>query len=112
MQDAIDFSRLERIKPREDSWNKICSRLNSIQGDANKTNAFPFYTLIPLAASFVLVGLSILVTALHNLDSVPESIDETAYSEISTWYNSLGNETSDDLETLDEAQTISYLLKE
>ena len=33
-------------------------------------------------------------------------------SEISTWYNELGNSNSDGFEILDESQALSYLQKE
>lgn len=29
MSDKIDFSKLERLTPRDDSWAKVCARLDA-----------------------------------------------------------------------------------
>lgn len=112
MHNAIDFSKLERITPRTDSWDKVCARLDQQNGLFNRFLRFPIYSAIPLAASFLLVGLSVFMTAFNHTDSSIVPMQSTTSSEISAWYGSLGSETSDDLETLDESETISYLLKE
>lgn len=113
MQNAIDFSKVKRIEPRSDSWDKVCERLDSMQAPlARKTKFFPLYAALPLAASFLLVGLSVFLTALHHTDAQYIPLQNSTSSELSAWYSSLGTEVSDDLETLDESETISYLLKE
>ncbi len=112
MHNAIDFSKLERISPRKDSWDKVCARLDRQDGLFNRFLRFPIYSAIPLAASFLLVGFSVFMTAINHADSSIVSMQATASSEISAWYESLGTESSDDLEILDESETISYLFKE
>ncbi|MCQ2061934.1 MAG: hypothetical protein MJY99_01175 [Fibrobacter sp.] len=113
MQNAIDFSKVKRIEPRSDSWDKVCARLDSMQAPvARKTKFFPLYAALPLAASFLLVGFSLFLMTLKHTDALYMPLENSTTSEISTWYNSLGTEVSDDLETLDESETISYLFKE
>lgn len=108
MQDKLDFSGLERLTPRKDSWDKVCARL-----DAATTNLIPFRILsaIPLAASLVLIGISVLMTAFSNSSS-EVSINSISSSEVASWYSSLGNDNGDDFDTLDENVTLSYFYKE
>lgn len=116
MQNKLDFSGLERLTPRADSWEKVCARLDATNANGATANFIPFRILsaIPLAASLVLVGLSILMTAFSN-SSDEISIRNVTTSEVATWYGNLGdneNSDSDDFETLDENVTLSYFYKE
>lgn len=121
MQNKLDFSGLERLTPRADSWEKVCARLDAESRGAasvkpSRNNIIPFRLLsaIPLAASLVLVGLSILMTAFSN-SSDEISIRNVTTSEVASWYGNLGdneNSDSDDFETLDENVTLSYFYKE
>lgn len=120
MQDKIDFSGLERLTPRADSWDRICTRLDAKSADDTSAerpvNLIPFRILkaIPLAAALVLVGAGVTFFALKGENSTPIPMDSVVSAELSSWYDSLGEGDSalDDYEILDNATTISYLMKE
>lgn len=120
-EDKLDFSSLNTLTPREDSWSKICARLDaadvSVKTEAKKNNILPFRLLsaIPLAASLVLVGISVMLTAFDNDESSPISMNNVTSTELASWYGNLGNSDyseNDEYETLDNSITISYLMKE
>ena len=115
MPNKIDFSKLERLTPREDSWAKVCARLDAEEKIiAIKT----WYSAIPLAASIALVALTALLPSMtQNIEQVGAnsteyvSINSSAPSEVLSWYSNLGN-SSDEFETLEETVGYSYLTKE
>ena len=111
--DKLDFSGLNTLTPREDSWSKICERLDNQTADKGK-NVIPFRMLsaIPLAASLVLVGISVMLTAIGKDEIRCVSMNAVTSAELSEWYGNLGQNTSDEFETLDKSITISYLMKE
>lgn len=125
MRDSIDFSKMERITPREDSWDKVCARLD--KAEKERTLKFSFFSAIPIAASFLLVGFSLFLRSMDANETAPAVKNQLAASDmasadvaasqadsavnLSCWYESLG-QGDDDLETLDESMAISYLLKE
>lgn len=111
--DKLDFSKLEELTPRADSWDKVCARLDAEQAAPKKSNIISFraiYSAIPLAASFALVGLSVMLSAFHTVDDQTISMDNEVTGEIVSWYDNLGE--ADDYELLDNSTTISYLMKE
>ncbi len=124
MRDSIDFSKMERITPREDSWDKVCARLD--KAEKERTLKFSFFSTIPIAASFLLVGFSLFLRSIDANETAPAVKNQVAASDMATadvaasqtdsannvghWYSSLGQGVSDQ-ETLDELQFISYLLK-
>lgn len=120
-KDRLDFSQLERLTPRADSWDKVCARLDAeidtSPKDDFKNNIIPFKLLsaIPLAASIALVALSVLMTAFSQT-SETVTINNVTSTEIASWYNRLDSfsesENQDDFETLDNYATLSYLLQE
>lgn len=123
MADKIDFSKLERLTPREDSWTKVCERLDAevlaVPAKGNIINIKAWYSAIPLAASLVLVCLTAILPHItdkvENTETVSTeyvSINNSAPSEVLSWYSSLGNSTSDEFETLEETVGFSYLIKE
>ena len=122
MSDKIDFSKLERLTPRDDSWAKVCARLDAEANAAPKGKIISikaWYSAIPLAASIALVALTALLPSMtNNIDSTETisteyvSIYSSAPTEVSSWYSSLGNSSSDDFETLEETVGFSYLIKE
>ncbi len=122
MSDKIDFSKLERLTPRDDSWVKVCARLDAEANAAPKGKIISikaWYSAIPLAASIALVALTALLPSItNNIDSTETisteyvSIYSSAPTEVSSWYSSLGNSSSDDFETLEETVGFSYLIKE
>lgn len=123
MPNKIDFSKLERLTPREDSWAKVCARLDAEASKApaqkNTIAIKSWYSAIPLAASFVLVSLTALLPSFTSDIEPAEtavtefvSINDSAPSEILSWYSSLGNSTSDEFETLEETVGFNYLTKE
>ena len=123
MPNKIDFSKLERLTPREDSWAKVCARLDAEASKApaqkNTIAIKTWYSAIPLAASFVLVSLTALLPSFTSDIEPAEtavtefvSINDSAPSEILSWYSSLGNSTSDEFETLEETVGFNYLTKE
>ena len=128
MPNKIDFSKLERLTPREDSWEKVCARLDAEGASVNSQNATPakkniitiksWYSAIPLAASFVLVSLTAILPDItdkieSNDSSSTEyvSINSSAPEEVLSWYSNLGN-SDDEFETLEETVGFSYLIKE
>ncbi|SHL01208.1 hypothetical protein [Fibrobacter sp. UWEL] len=119
MQNKLDFSGLERLTPRADSWEKVCARLDAeslcmkSKKESKRSNIIPFRLLsaIPLAASVALVGLSVLMTAFSNA-SDEISVNKVTSTEVASWYSNLGNHQSDDFDTLDENVTLSYFYKE
>lgn len=117
MADKLDFSKFERIAPREDSWAKVCERLDA-EADAVSASKFisikSWYSAIPIAASLVLIGLTALLPAISNQAESTDivAIDRSAPSEVLSWYSSLGNSTSDEFETFEETVGFSYLTKE
>ena len=124
MRDSIDFSKMERITPREDSWDKVCARLD--KAEKERTLKFSFFSTIPIAASFLLVGFSLFLRSIDANETAPAVKNQTAASDmasadvaasqadsaviLSNWYSNLGQSDAD-LESLDEFQFISYLLK-
>ena len=124
MRDSIDFSKMERITPREDSWDKVCARLD--KAEKERTLKFSFFSTIPIAASFLLVGFSLFLRSMDANETAPAVKNQVAASDMATadvaasqadsavilsnWYSNLGQGVSDQ-ETLDELQFISYLLK-
>lgn len=122
MANKIDFSKLERLTPRDDSWAKVCARLDaesaSTPAKGKIIDIKSWYSAIPIAASLVLVSLTALLPAItDNVEGQPIttetiSINSSAPDEVSSWYSSLGNSTSDEFETLEETVGFSYLIKE
>ena len=124
MRDSIDFSKMERITPREDSWDKVCARLD--KAEKERTLKFSFFSTIPIAASFLLVGFSLFLRSIDAQETAPAVKNQVAASDmasadvaasqadsaviLSNWYSSLGQGVSDQ-DALDELQFISYLLK-
>ncbi len=124
MRDSIDFSKMERITPREDSWDKVCARLD--KAEKERTLKFSFFSAIPIAASFLLVGFSLFLRSIDANETAPAAKNQVAASDmasadvaasqadsavnLSRWYGNLGQSDAD-LESLDEFQFISYLLK-
>ena len=127
MNDKIDFSKMERLTPRADSWAKVCARLDpegraaDVKDSAPKAKFFAiktWYSAIPLAASLVLVALTALLPSINGSIESAEtisteyvSINSSAPSEVLSWYSSLGN-SGDEFETLEETVGFSYLTKE
>ena len=123
MADKIDFSKLERLTPREDSWAKVCARLDAdaraVPAKDKIINIKGWYSAIPLAASLVLVCFTAFLPHITEkventepLSTEYVSINESAPSEFLSWFSSLGNSTSDEFETLEETVGFSYLIKE
>lgn len=115
--DKLDLSSLNTLSPREDSWSKVCARLDAESetvAKPQKNNLLPFRLLsaIPLAASLVLVGIGVMLSAVDNSESSRISMNNVTSTELSSWYSNLGSGDSDDFETLDNSITISYLMKE
>lgn len=124
MRDSIDFSKMERITPREDSWDKVCARLD--KAEKERTLKFSFFSTIPIAASLMLVGFSLFLRSIDAQETAPAVKNQVAASDMATadvaasqadsavilsnWYSSLGQGVSDQ-DALDELQFISYLLK-
>lgn len=124
MRDSIDFSKMERITPREDSWDKVCARLD--KAEKERTLKFSFFSAIPIAASFLLVGFSLFLRSIDANETAPAVKNQVAASDmvsadvaasqadsavnLSNWYSNLGQSDAD-LESLEEFQFISYLLK-
>lgn len=124
MRDSIDFSKMEQITPREDSWDKVCARLD--KAEKERTLKFSFFSAIPIAASFLLVGFSLFLRSINANETAPAVKNQVAASDmasadvaasqadsaviLSNWYSNLGQSDAD-LESLDEFQFISYLLK-
>ena len=111
MRDQIDFSKLERIKPREDSWEKVCARL-----DSSKKKKFlklvQTRSIYALAASLIVVAFVAVFTMFNQMDTEALLIKNAASDELVSWYNDLGETSDDELENLDIYQSISYLLQE
>ena len=122
MANKIDFSKLERLTPREDSWAKVCARLDAESANTPAKGKIidikSWYSAIPIAASLVLVSLTALLPAITDgmedqpITTEPISINSSAPDEVTSWYSSLGNSTSDEFETLEETVGFSYLIKE
>ena len=122
MANKIDFSKLERLTPREDSWAKVCARLDAESANTPAKGKIidikSWYSAIPIAASLVLVSLTALLPAITDgmedqpITTETISINSSTPDEVSSWYSSLGNSTSDEFETLEETVGFSYLTKE
>ena len=121
MSNKIDFSKMERLTPRADSWAKVCARLDAENGLAKGKviSIKSWYSAIPLAASIALVALTALLPSMtQSIEQVQTnsteyvSINESAPSEVLSWYGNLGNSASDEFETLEETVGFSYLVKE
>jgi len=124
MRDSIDFSKMERITPREDSWDKVCARLD--KAEKERTLKFSFFSAIPIAASFLLVGFSLFLRSIDAQETAPAVKNQVAATDmasadiaasqadsaviLSNWYSNLGQSEAD-LDSLEEFQFISYLLK-
>lgn len=117
-EEKLDFSGLTTLTPREDSWNKVCARLDAEAGSvirrSHKNSIIPFRLLsaVPLAASLVLVGISVMLTVFGKENNSPISMNTATSTELASWYGNLGSDEFDEFETLDNSITISYLMKE
>ena len=111
MRNKIDFSRLERIQPRENSWETVCARL-----DSSKKNKFINFiqmrTRYALAASFIAIAFITAFTVISRMDEETLLVQSVASDELVSWYNDLGETSDDELENLDTYSSISYLLGE
>ena len=119
MSTKIDFSKMERLTPRADSWDKVCARLDAENAKSKIVSIKSWYSAIPLAASFVLVSLPAILPSFtseieqeNSVSTEYISINSSAPSEVLSWYSSLGNSTSDEFETLEETVGFNYLTKE
>ena len=123
MSNQIDFSKLSRLTPQEDSWAKVCARLDAealnVPAKGKILAIKTWYSAIPLAASIALVALTALLPSMtQNIEQAGAnsteyvSINSSAPSEVLSWYSSLGNSTSDEFETLEETVGFNYLIKE
>lgn len=119
MSTKIDFSKMERLTPRADSWDKVCARLDAENAKSKIVSIKSWYSAIPLAASFVLVSLTAILPSFtsdieqeNSASTEYVSINNSAPSEVLSWYSSLGNSTSDEFETLEETVGFNYLTKE
>lgn len=113
--EKLDFSGLETLTPRADSWDKICARLDAEEASVKKSNIISFraiYSAIPLAASFALVGLSVMMSAFHTIDDQTISMSNIASSETVSWYDNLGSNDVDDYELPEGSTIIDYLTME
>lgn len=110
MHNAIDFSKIKRIKPREDSWEKVCARLDELK--TSKIISFSWYSAIPLVASFIFIGISVLLSGFFNSSATSINIQNITSEELSAWYNNLGDNSSDEFDSLDESLEFTYLQKE
>ena len=113
MHDKIDFSKLERIEPRKDSWEKVCARLDS--SEKNKfINFIQTRTKYALAASFTVIAFwtAFMTVMLNTNNSEDILIKNVASDELVSWYGNLGEKSDDELENLDTYKSISYLLQE
>lgn len=124
MADFLNLSKMERITPRADSWDKVCARLD--KAEKERTLKFSFFSTIPIAASFLLVGFSLFLRSVDTQEIIPVTTSQVAAtdvtassdvaavsdstSDLGSWYSDLG-QSDDDLETLDESQALSYLFK-
>lgn len=102
MQDKIDFSSLERITPKKDSFAKVLYRLDSQQ---KRLISFTRYTRIALAASFLFIvgGLTLPKLFTENISPAEYAENPFEWEEESFVLQ---------LETLDSSLSISYLLTE
>ena len=111
MRDQIDFSKLERITPREKSWDTVCARL-----DSSRKNKFIDFmqtrTKYVLAACFIAAAFITTFTVINHLDSETLLVQSVASDDLVSWYNDLGETNDDELENLDTYNSISYLLQE
>ena len=111
MHDQIDFSKLKRIKPRENSWENVCARL-----DSSKQKKFfrliQARSMYAFAASLLIVSFIAVFTVFNRMDSETLLIKNVASDELVSWYNDLGESSDDELENLDTHNSISYLLQE
>jgi hypothetical protein len=110
---------MERLTPRADSWDKVCARLDAENAKSKIISIKSWYSAIPLAASFVLVSLTAILPSFtsdieqeNSVSTEYVSINNSASSEVLSWYESLGNSTSDEFETLEETVGFNYLIKE
>ena len=113
--DKLDFSKLEDLTPRADSWDKVCARLDAEQAAPKKSNIISFraiYSAIPLAASFALVGLSAWLAAFNTIDDQTISMSTMESSDTVAWFNSLGEDDSEDFDLMENSTAINYLMKE
>jgi len=116
MPGKIDFSKMERLTPRADSWDKVCARLDAEQSErvhkkGNIISIRPLYSAIPLAASLVLISLTAILPA-YESSAESISIQNAAPSEITSWYEGLGNSGNDEFNSYEESIGLSYLIKE
>ncbi len=113
--DKLDFSKLEELTPRADSWDKVCARLDAEQAAPKKSNIISFraiYSAIPLAASFALVGLSAWLAAFNTINDQTISMSTMESSDTVAWFNSLGEDDSEDFDLMENSTAINYLMKE
>lgn len=115
MYDQLDFSKIERIVPKNDSWEKVCARLDK-EGDKNysvKGKLIPFRITVffPFAAAFVIAGIAVILSVFSKSNEVFIPMEHLSPNELVSWYENLGETDIQEFETLDEHTSISYYIK-
>lgn len=90
MPEYFDFSKMEKIVPRADSWDKVVARLQAKK--ARKVLPFRLFSSLSVAASifFVAGALFLGLQADANLIQ-PNTASSTDSTENLSWYSSLGS---------------------
>jgi len=89
MLDLFDFSKADRLVPREDSWAKVVARIEAKQKE-RKIIPFRFLTSLSVAASVFFVAGALFLGMQTNAD-VTQPSSSIADSEYFSWYSELGS---------------------
>ncbi len=95
MPETFDFSKLPRITPRSDSWEKVKTRI--AKQNQRKILPFPkFSAFTAVAASLFLMSGAFLLE-LHGSGQIKPVTEMIFDDEVFSWYSELGSEeTSED----------------
>ncbi|MDR1760213.1 MAG: hypothetical protein LBR60_06780 [Fibrobacter sp.] len=102
MPETFDFSKLPQLSPRNDSWEKVKTRLT--EQNQRKVLHFPkFSAFTAMAASLFLMSGAFLLE-LHSSGQIKPVTEMIFDDEVFSWYSELGSEKVND--DFDEFLTI------
>lgn len=86
MQEEIDFSKLTRLTPRKDSWDKVLARIQEKQ-ESKRCLLFRKLSSAAIAASILLVAGACFI----GMGSSNSSFESEFQTESYSWFSSLGS---------------------
>ena len=89
MPESFDFSKMAKIAPRADSWDKVVARIQAKK--ARKILPFRLFSSLSVAASLFLIAGALFLGLQANANLITPSTSATDSTENLSWYSELGS---------------------